>query len=177
MQRNGLANRYKADFTDLIQAQQSNQIVIYCNQDRIVADGGEYNDGDNNDEVLDIANTYESCEETTPSDNAVAAWTVEMDQITAIQLCKWYLQQQLVRFQSRQPAYITPDVLNAAFQLSQPTIITPPPATRPCTDIECFSFLDQLILHEVCITGYILADHDFEAHVLTLLPLSYSTLN
>jgi hypothetical protein len=67
--------------------------------------------------------------------------------------------------------------VNAAYQLS----ISPPATPPPHPDIEGFSLLDQLILHEVCITGYIYlaptkADHDFEAHVLTLLPLSYPTL-
>jgi hypothetical protein len=76
-----------------------------------------------------------------------------MDEVTVTQLCPWYLQQQLARFTSQQPAYVTPAVLDAAYQIS----ISPPAnPSRPCADIECFAFLDQVILHEVCIAGYIL---------------------
>ena len=118
---------------------------------------GEYTDI-LNDGVFDAEDSYESCEELQADDTnaagTVAAWTLEMDEVTVIQLCPWYLNQQLARFTTQQPAYITPGISNAAYQMS----ISPSESENslPCADIECFALLDQLILHEVCTTGYIL---------------------
>jgi hypothetical protein len=150
--RNELANKYKAEFNDLAEALQSNEIIIYCDQSRIVRN--EADGEDEEDEYVDIihnevidGSSVEDCAAWQASDDAIAAWTLEMDAVTVIQLCPWYLQLQLAG-----PSYITDALLNAAYQLS----ITPPGSPRPHPDIEGFSLLDQTILHEVCITGYIL---------------------
>jgi hypothetical protein len=74
---------------------------------------GEYTDI-LNDGVFDAEDSYESCEELQADDTnaagTVAAWTLEMDEVTVIQLCPWYLNQQLARFTTQQPAYITPGI-------------------------------------------------------------------
>jgi hypothetical protein len=149
---NGLANKYKDDFTGLIQAQHADDIIVYCDQDRITKVDDEYVDTIN-EGVFDAEDSYESCEGLEAGDDIVAAWTLQMDEVTVIQLCPWYLQERLAGFTTQQPAYVTPAVLDAAYQISTSPPANPP---SPCTDIECFALLDQLILHEVCITGYIL---------------------
>ena len=163
--RNGLANKYKGDFTRLFQAQQANDIIIYCNQDRITKESATRFIDNINRAVFDLSDSYDSCERSVAQNvYPVAAWTMDMIEsrgITVMQLCPWYLQQQFRKFISQQPAYVTPAVLHAAYQISispsgqsgSPSEFGPPCADA---DIECFSFLDQLILHEVCITSYIL---------------------
>jgi hypothetical protein len=157
-----LANKYKGDFTHLIQAQQANNIIIYCNQNRITKEGATRFVDNINRAVFDLSDSYDSCERSLAQNvYPVAAWTMDMIEsrgITVMQLCPWYLQQQFRKFTSQQPAYVTPAVLHAAYQISNspsgqsgsPSAYGPPCADA---DIECFAFLDQLILHEVCITS------------------------
>jgi hypothetical protein len=82
-----------------------------------------------------------------------------------IQLCPWYMKQ----FEGKEFVYITRNaLLNAAKALP------PPLSDRP--QIEYFALLNHpIVLHEVCITAspaLTKADHDFEVHLLILLPLS-----
>ncbi|KAN0087196.1 hypothetical protein V8E54_000884 [Elaphomyces granulatus] len=139
----------QAEFNDLAAAYQSNEIIIYCDQSRIALEDGEYVDN-NHFQVIDGASVRD-CQGLQASDNAIAAWTLEMDNddldnaVTVIQLCPWYLQQLWAGVLVQQPAYVTNAVVNAAYQLS----ISPPATPPPHPDIEGFSLLDQLILHEL----------------------------
>ena len=122
---------------------------------------GEYYDTIHLD-VVD-GDSYTSCQ-TGQAHNGgliVNAWTQEMDvedpegdleEVTVIKICPWYLAEELASFHTQSPVYITQDLVAAAYQLS----INPPDHPPANPDIEAFALVDQTILHEVRITGYIL---------------------
>jgi hypothetical protein len=66
-----------------------------------------------------------------------------------IQLCPWYMKYCLKQFENKGFVYLTRDALDEAWVLS----VRPPPSILDRPQIDCFVLLDQVILHEVCITA------------------------
>ena len=102
----------------------------------------------------------------------VSAWTQILgDTAALIQLCPWYLKQ----LEDKEFGYITSDALNAAKALST----NPPPSTLSTgRKLNILAFLISPYSMRFVLRlspAPTKADHDFEVHLLILLPLSYLT--
>jgi hypothetical protein len=172
--RCGLANEYQGRFNNLSQYGWASDILIYCDQTRLEQNPeGLWVDTKNNYVYDGSSNmAINACEK----DPGTAGHTVSHTDIkhggTALmQLCPWYMKYLLNKIENNEFVYITPDALIRARDLST----RPPLSPLIGPQIDYFVLLDQVILHEVCITSPAptnKADHDFEVHLLILLPLS-----